>query len=673
MKNTHRRPWRRTRPRLFAIATFVLIAAALAPSAIADTPDGGTNTLVSHLIPRGVVNLTNLALNTPTPAGNVRHLAITAAHTATAPDAGSEDAGPATLGGSNAPQSTVVNGGPNTFAFNGISSIDMETGGTGAYANTNSALEPPDQGLCASNTDVIETVNDALRVYSTSGAARTPKSVPLSQFFARAAGGATGPTDFISDPRCVYDATTQRWFVTILDLNSAAYPAFMDDQNFIAVSHTSDPMGDWSIYSFDVTDNGMNGSPLHAGCVGPPVGALTVAGCLGDQPTIGIDKYGVYITDNEYAFAEVFPVAPPVLPPLQQIPVLRSGVAQLYALSKQQLISGTNTTLVRYDAGSIPFPGPAEDGPWQSISPATAVPGDKTSVPANGAEYFLSDVGLPAGHNANQIVVWAWTNTKSLGTSTPNLTLQHTIVNTARSTDTFYAPDPAAPSSQEFAAYQKDGPTPLATSSGDPEEYLNANDDRMNWVTLSNGTLWTAVNTQLPATTPGADGHAGENRVGIMYFAVKPALVGGTLSASVRDGYVSVPNANVMFGSIGPRSDGTTVMTFTLAGIDYYPSVAWTRLDHLKTGQAPIVHVALAGKAPEDGFTGLGLAGSQGIGLPDVPPCGPCVARWGDYSASAVAPNGCIWGAAEYIPTGEHDSLGATDWGTGISSVCPTK
>jgi hypothetical protein len=49
------------------------------------------------------------------------------------------------------------------------------------------------------------------------------------------------------------------------------------------------------------------------------------------------------------------------------------------------------------------------------------------------------------------------------------------------------------------------------------------------------------------------------------------------------------------------------------------------------------------------------------------------VARWGDYSATQVADNGCIWGAAEYIPTGKHDALNATDWGTGIYSVCPPR
>jgi hypothetical protein len=627
---------------------------------------------IDHIRRRAVVNLADLA-NASRPArGRSHRPSIVYVRPQRLRASSARGTSPDQLDGGSASASNVALGGAGTFSFNGISSIDMQTGGTGSYANTNSSLEPPDQGLCSAGNYVMETVNDSLRVYTTSGTPLTPKSVPLAQFFGRAAGGTTGPTDFISDPRCIYDPMTQRWFVTILDLTSATYPAFQDDQNFVAVSQTSNPMGNWYIYSFDVTDNGLHGTPLHPGCVGPPVGTLTVAGCLGDQPTLGTDRYGVYITDNEYAFAEVFPVAPPVGPPLQQIPVLRSGVAQLYALSKSALINGKNPTLVRYDTSGIPFPGSAADSPWQSISPATPVPGDKTSTPANGAEYFLSDVGLPIGHNANQIAVWAWSNTKSLDTASPNLTLHHTIINTASARDTFFAPDPSAPSSQPFAAYQKDGPHPLASKSGDPEEYLNANDDRMNWVTLSNGKLWTAVNTLLPPTQPGASGHAGENRVGIMYFQVKPSLRRNVLKArTVRDGYVQVPNANVMFGSIGPRADGAAVMSFTLTGTDYFPSLAWARLDGLAPGAVPQVHLARLGAAPEDGFTGLGLLGSQGLGLPDVPPCGPCVARWGDYSATEVAPSGCIWGAAEYIPTGIHDSLGATDWGTGVYRVCP--
>jgi hypothetical protein len=622
----------------------------------------------NRIVPTGVVNLAALATG-PTAGPRTSLLKLVNRVQQAAPNV-TPAASPAVLGGAKAPASQVASGGDKSN-FNGISSIDQETGGTGKYAATNGTLEPPDQGLCTGAGYVMETVNDALRVYTTAGVATTTNSVPLSQFFKRSPSSSPALlTDFISDPRCIFDSATQRWFVTMLDLSQPVDAQYVDDKNFIAVSKTSNPTGDWYIYSFDVTDNGLHGTPLHPGCIGAPLG--TLAGCLGDQPTIGADKNGIYITDNEYAFAEVFPVSPPVLPPFQQIPVLRSGTAQLYALSKQQLISGTDTTLVRFDSNSIPFLGPAEDSPWQSISPARAVPGDATPTPANGVEYFLSDVGLPVGHNANQIVVWAWTNTASLSSAMPKLTLQHKIVNTASTSDTFFAPDPSFPASQPFAAYQKDGPHPVAAAGGDPEEYLNANDDRMSWVTLSNGSLWTALNTLLPATKPGVAGHAGENRVGIMYFKVIPSMTGGTLTVkSLRDGYVQVPNNNVLYGSIGPRADGATVMTFTLAGIDNFPSVAWTRLDGVSSTTGPVVHVARVGAAPQDGFSGVGQLGQQG--LPDLPPCGPCVSRWGDYSATQVADNGCIWGAAEYIPTGKHDAFGQTDWGTGIYSVCPPR
>jgi hypothetical protein len=639
---------------------------------------------VDHISPVGVVNLVQLATAPAGPARGVQHLTIGrhgVQSSNTAPRAALAQA----LGGDGSPASSVVMGGDNGN-FNGISNLDMEGGGTGLYANTQPTLEPPDQGLCTGAGFVMEAVNDALRVYTTGGVAQTPLSVPLAQFFLRAPNGPT-QTDFISDPRCLFDHDTQRWFVTILDLTEPTIGQFTDDNNFIAVSQTSNPTGSWTIYKFDVFDNGTNGSPAHAGCT--PGTSSLAPGCLGDQPTIGTDANGIYITDNEYAMAEVFPAAPPVSPPLQQIPVLRSGVAQLYALSKQQLVSGTMTTLVRFDTGDpltgVPFPStaPTGDGPWQSISPAQPVAGDTTPATPGGVEYFLSDVGLPVGHNANQVVVWAWTNTASLTTATPTLALQHVVINTASASDTFFVPDPSPPANQgPFYAYQKVGPAgccPVTSNAGDPQEVLNANDDRIGWVTLSNGSLWTGLNTQLsPTNASGSNPHATNNRVGIMYFQVTPSIVGGTLQATTtRDGYVQVLDNNVLFPSIGPRVDGATVVTFTLAGSDYFPSLAWARLDGLITGQAPVVHVARLGAAPEDGFTGVGPVGQQG-GI-DQPPCGPCVARWGDYSATQVDENGCIWGAAEYIPTGQHEapiqigpvSLTFTDWGTGIYNVCP--
>src|ERR1700693_919369 len=76
------------------------------------------------------------------------------------------------------------------------------------------SVEPPDQGLCASSSYVMESVNDVLRVFDTNG---NPLSgvVDLNTFYGyRAAINRTthirGP--FVTDPSCYFDQSTQRWF-----------------------------------------------------------------------------------------------------------------------------------------------------------------------------------------------------------------------------------------------------------------------------------------------------------------------------------------------------------------------------------------------------------------------------------------------------------------------------
>src|SRR5262249_46460057 len=55
--------------------------------------------------------------------------------------------------------------------FNGLSHRDQRLAGTGTYKNTQFSLEPPDQALCVGNGFVVESINTALRVFNTSGAA----------------------------------------------------------------------------------------------------------------------------------------------------------------------------------------------------------------------------------------------------------------------------------------------------------------------------------------------------------------------------------------------------------------------------------------------------------------------------------------------------------------------
>jgi hypothetical protein len=541
--------------------------------------------------------------------------------------------------------------------FRGLDLVDQEKAGTGKYANTQGGLEPPDQALCVGHGVVIEGVNLAFRYFSQTGAP-LGAPIPVAQLFNLSPQGLTGSV-FVSDPRCIYDAATQRFFLLTLEIDEPVVGVFSRAHNYLAVSKTSDPRDGFNIFSFDVTDDGLNGTPLHLTCP-----------CLGDQPLLGADANGIYLSDNEFSDAEVLPVAPPpavsgLLNAAFSLPDFRNGQAQVYALSKSKLVSGQLGPVVRFDTASIPTPaGSPSSAIWSSLQPATSPPGDLSGEPAQGVEYFLSslDFGMSSDH---RVAVWAATNTASLTSSQPNLGLTHVVIDT-KGTDTYTFP---------VSADQKDsGSKPLGDSCLPLPcniEKLNANDDRMNDVMFTNGNLWSGVNTRLAPTDGTSSGPAGDPRTGIMYFEVHPQYSQGTLSASmVRDGYVAYNANNVLFPSIGAAPGGAVVMGFTLSGVNFYPSAAWARLDGLAAGQRPAINISGAGAGSEDGFTGYcdpaGVAPITNIG-------GLCtneVSRWGDYSFTAVDEQGCIWTAAEYISGVKSDPV-AGNWATYITRISP--
>src|SRR5581483_12230495 len=148
--------------------------------------------------------------------------------------------------------------------FNGLSNYDQAHAGTGAYANSQGDLEPPDQALCVSDRYVVEAVNTALAVRSKTGKVLAGP-VPLNQFFKLAPQfdpntGLYG--DFTSDPKCYYDADSDRFFVTMLQITlDPATGGFMANSRssvMIAVTKGGNPTGKWNIYRFDVTNDGMN-------------------------------------------------------------------------------------------------------------------------------------------------------------------------------------------------------------------------------------------------------------------------------------------------------------------------------------------------------------------------------------------------------------------------------
>jgi hypothetical protein len=510
------------------------------------------------------------------------------------------------------PGTPVVSNPGGATGFNGLTHADQRNAGTGQYVNTQFSLEPPDQGLCVGHGFVLESVNLALAVYNESGTRLTAPTA-LNQFYKRspAINRTTGVTgDFLSDPKCYWDPVGQRFIQTILEVDAPGVFNGTDPVNgthvLIAVSQTSNPTGNWNLYSVDTTDNGANGTPAHAGCP-----------CLPDQPLLGANRDGVFIATNEFQNNTNF--------------FFNGG--QLYGLGRAALESGASSVVFDHlDVGTVPT-GDANLPRWGSIQPSVSVnPRSGTELLMTGGPEDIFQNNAPLD---NRIAAWSLAGTRSLGGSHPSLQLSHQVLRS----ETYGLPI-------NTGATQKPGPTPLGTSLGEPLEKINANDSRMNQVVDLDGVLFGGVNT----TVTSASGPA---RVGIAYFVV--GAVGspfGIVAHILHQGYVAVNGENVLFPSIAVNRFGVGAMAFTLSGPDFFPSAAYVRFA-LGRAVGPI-HITGPGALPEDGFTGYAAFGGNGV------------ARWGDYSAAVFA-DGAIWMGNEFIPDTPRTQL--ANWGTFLSRL----
>jgi len=497
---------------------------------------------------------------------------------------------------------------PEFFGFPGLTEFDQSSSGTGIYAGTQGPAEPPDQGLCAGNGFVMEQINLAMAVYDTHGNLLAGP-VPLNQFYGLtpelSAAGVFGP--FLSDPKCYFDPATQRWFSTILEIDTdPAKGAFATRSAlFLAVSQTSSPIGNYSIFSFDTTDDGTDGTPSHPHCAN--------TGCFGDQPLLGADAFGIYVSTNEF--------------PIPNLPFFNG--TQIYAISKADLVADVAPTVIHVDVGET-IPVPLQDQPggiWYSVQPATSPEAGKAGEETRaGTEYFLSALQFGPAPFDDRVAVWALSNTSSLDRRRPELKLRHVVISSES-----YGMSQAGP----FAGTQPAGPTPLldllnATQNDmDTLELISANDDRMNQVVFAGGKLYSGVNTSVTV--------GGQDLQGIAYFIVTPSDSQGALSASVSgQGYVSVANDHVFYPSIGVSGDGKAVMTFSLSGPDYFPSAAYAPIS--RKGHVGNIRLAAAGVGPADGASGYNFFNSPT----------PGIVRWGDYSAALTDSDGNIWFATEY-------------------------
>ena len=519
------------------------------------------------------------------------------------------------------------------------------------------SIEPPDQALCVGNGYELEAVNDVLNIYDSSGQSVLPDNtatnivagfprnvnhtVDLNSFYGYPAAinrstGAFGPE--LTDPTCIYDAATQRFFLVVLTLDRVGTTNALSHVNHLdlAVSQTSNPTGAWNIYKIDVTNDGTN------------TGGVNPGPYLGDYPHIGADANGIYLTTNAY-------------------PWCCNGFsgAQIYALSKAQLAAGAaNVSMVHLDtSGMVNAPSDAgSTQPGFTVWPAQSPGTTSFSAANNGTEYFMSSnagdeatnpvSGTGGSHTSTQLIVWTLSNTASLNTSSPALNLSNRILAVGQYGVPPKQQQPGSGSAPGTNAPQGSCINDTTTSTiagvgcwrllfgGQPAHTEvvsrpDSNDTRMQQVMYANGKLWGALDTAL-----NPDG--GAQRAGIAWYIVNPGA--GFL---FKSGYLGAAGMDFTYPAIGVTASGRGVMAFTATGDTTDPSAAYAPIDALAGLGAWVVVPGGAGAAPDDGFTSY----KSQVGNPPR-------TRWGDYGAAAVGGNS-IWIASEYI----GHACDYADWG----------
>jgi hypothetical protein len=521
-------------------------------------------------------------------------------------------------------------------------------------------VEPPDQGMCVGNGYVVEAVNDVLNVFNTSGTSQLPDNtatnivsgfprdvnhaVDLNSFYGYAPAinrttGVRGP--FVTDPSCLYDAATGRFFVVVLTIDN--YPACFPNCNNhldIAVSATSDPTGSWNIYHVDVTNDGTD------------TGGVNPGPFLGDYPHIGADANGFYVTTNAY-------------------PWCCNGFsgAQIYALSKAQLAAGASSVnMVHIDTSGL-VNAPSDAGSTQpgfTVWPAQSPGTTSFNLNNGGTEYFLSSnaadeathpvAGFGGNYISNQIVLWTLTNTSSLNTS-PAVSLSNKLVTVSQyalppkqvqpgsgtvadKTTTPDAAQGACLNDETTATIAGTGcwkllVSPTAHAAG--TELISrpdSNDTRMQQVMYANGKVWGALDTAVSFDSS-------PDRAGIAWYIFNP---NGNI---VRQGTYGIAGASLTYPAIGVTAAGRGVMAFSYTDDATNPSAAYAPIDaSLGLGDT---HFIATGHARDDGFTGYK---QQRFPNPIRP-------RWGDYGAAAVDGNS-VWIASEFTQSADCDYIA---WG----------
>ncbi len=399
---------------------------------------------------------------------------------------------------------------------------------------------PPDQGLGASDKFVVQMVNLAGTIYSTSGSVRKA-TFSLSDFwFLPVRGGPIGIG--MSDPEVVYDAIAGHWYASIID-------TFDVNRVNFAVSATADPTGTWFIYRVIA-----NLGP--AGVCDPVICHHT----LPDQPYIGYSDDKFLITANDFLIDFNTGTGPFI------------GV-QVWILNKAEMIAGNRfVALVTNDASSTlttPSPLPAGNANF-AIRPAQHLSSTPVAYLAENCETTVSVliVGLCSSSTTTTgINVYTITGTPGVGPVT-------VTVNTVAT---------SAP-----------GFPPNADQPGHPADAndLNTGDNRMQSVVWQNNLLWTALNSDCTTTGDTTD------RSCIRLDQISTATPSSP--ALLQNFDLGIKGAYVFYGAVSLDSTNNLVVVYGESSLSIYPSLEVTgQLATAPAGSLGSAQTIAAGSALE--------------------------------------------------------------------------
>ena len=447
---------------------------------------------------------------------------------------------------------------PSFRGFTGLTHLEQRNARNGNQFST----EPPDQGLAVGNGFVLEAINSALNVYDTNGVQLLPRPLALSEFFGLPPGinrttGFNGV--FPGDVSCVFDPETQRWFVVAwAQLNTATGIPIQQSRLYLAVSQTSDPTGDYFVYTLNTTR-----------AQDPDQGGPRVP----DFPHFAVDHNGLYISFNEFN----------ITPDGNLDGFIDAAIV---AVSKNDLINGSGGTFPRV----VRFPLPFSSGFEFTVWPAYTPPGGGPLLANGGTQFFVSSHFVNTTEHS--LAIWALTNTSSLDSANPNLNLRAVVVET----QSFNFPT--------TAAVQKNGFHPLGESLGEPVEKLDPGDFRTVSATYSSGRLWSTLTSQMLDAQ-------GVPRFVSEYFSFSPKINGAFFSASlVTQGVIARSGANLLYPAIAVNAQQKGGIVFTLVGPNDFPSAAFVPVNNTSVGA---IQIARAGNEPDDGFTGYPEFGGNGV------------------------------------------------------------